>query len=207
MVPNRYYNCYYFAYGENNKFLPNSNVSCWAGLTQSAIKRNWHNGYITKGWKTTFIDQSPMKDDNIYITRYKNLDVPLAHTKRILKIINKITPCKIVTVKKKPYIKYTLINNRSYYHNLLLLNIIRMCWYKPSAFNYQGYYKDIMTYKESTDPLYFLMEKIRDNVKPLRSGYGYLNHSPIMLGIVPKITSRLLETQDISQMSSFLTLK
>lgn len=47
----------------------------------------------------------------------------------LVKIINQITPCKVVTINKEKYIKYKLL--KYYNNNLVLLNFIRNLWYSP----------------------------------------------------------------------------
>lgn len=54
----------------------------------------------------------------------------------LLRLINEITPCNIVTINKKNYIEYKLL--KTYDQNIVLLNFIRNLWNKPGVANEKG---------------------------------------------------------------------
>lgn len=81
--------------------------------------------------------------------------------KKMIKLINKITPCKIVKteIDYLPYvIKYTFYKTTCRYHaNLLLLNFIRNIWWQQSGVNNELFFKYIEEhYNDDEDPLKIL---------------------------------------------------
>ena len=201
------YSCQYYIDIGDKRLVMINNTACWAGL-QSKNKYYYNSDTEKDQWGDYKRLSFNKPIDYIYIGHFRSTINSLANTKALVKLINEITECKIVTVKKEVYIKYKLINEGHYYSNLLLLNFIRMTWYKPHLFNYEQFFKDIRK-KDAIieDALYFLMDMTRINVETDPRGYGnYLNHSLIMLNIVPKTTKLLFEYKGDS-MSEFLEYK
>ena len=76
----RRYNCYIY-HLQNKKLVKNSINACWAGLNKSE--------YLGK---------------NIYIDKYIEPEITDKQRKRIVYLLNKITPCKFTTIKNVKYI-------------------------------------------------------------------------------------------------------
>lgn len=202
------YGCTYYFYN-NNKFCSNTNKACWAGIKYRTAFYNFKN------------------IDSIYIdfnTRYKELN---PYIKRIVSLINNITPCSIVRNKEKKainccnysqnlnckyLIKYTFIKkdniNEFYAINLTLLNFIRMLWYDPQ-------YLDIDKYKEivlkrvtpGKDSLWFLMNCIKECVIEGNNRVNYGNHSCVYKNIIPKSKKWLLEKCKCTRCENIMTNK
>jgi len=194
----RGFNCYYYAMDNNNKLIKNSNSSCWAGIHKTYYK------YNSKAEKNEEVSLLPELKDYIFIDQFRVpcKTVSEKDVKRIVHLINKITNCELVKIKKKQYIKYKMLKH--YSSDLLLLNIIRMLWYEPKLFNITEYYKSIHD-RFKGDPLIFLIERIKKQVdESQKDGYHYGDHSCIYKNIVPKTKEQLLEYKG-STMSAFIT--
>lgn len=214
---NRLFGCFYYTKVNNNKIF-NGNTACWAGL----------NNHIKS------------KDNSlpIYIKIYKPIELFseeefLKHMKRIVYLINLMTPCSLVKEdnKNEPVganypksnysIKYQLFSS-NYYSEIVLLNIIRMLWFIPYNFNILQYYEDIHTKrKKGEDPLTFLLNVISKNVIDVNTNtekreqdketgiasykYGYGDHSLIYKNIKPKPFKHLKESKQ-NYMQGFLQL-
>ena len=163
----RCYKCYIY-HLQNKKLVKNSNDACWAGVK--------YDKYLGK---------------DIYIDEYIEPEITDKQRKRIIYLINKITPCKFVTIDNKIYIKYKLLKN--HYSNLLLLNFIRILWYKNEAFNNEQFFIDICKPKtKGLDYLEFMMTCIKNNVND-SSTFGHGNHSFVYKNIIPKTKEMLLK--------------
>ena len=114
----RGYECYIYHLQKNNKLIKNSNNACWAGVK--------YDKYLGK---------------DIYIDKYIEPEITDKQRKRIIYLLNKITPCKFKTIKNVKYIQFKLL--KYHYSNLLLLNFIRILWYKNKAFNNEQFFIDI----------------------------------------------------------------
>lgn len=64
----------------------------------------------------------------IYIYNFER-DLTYKYIKPLLRIINKITPCRLIKLKGTSYISFKLLG--SYTKNLILLNFIRNLWHSP----------------------------------------------------------------------------
>lgn len=191
----RDYGCYIY-HLENNKLVQNNNQACWAGLNKSNFKfTNRDGNYITLDNETK---------DYIYIDKYIEPEITDKQRKRIVYLINKITPCKFITIKKVKYIQFKLLKN--HYSNLLLLNFIRILWYKNGSFNNEQFFTDICKPKpRNLDYLEFMMTCIKDNVNNGDS-WSWGNHSFVYKNIIPKTKEMLLKyTGNIMQ--TFLQCK
>ena len=178
----RSYDCYIY-HLQNSKLIENSNDACWAGLSKSQ--------YLGK---------------DIYIDGYIEPEITDKQRRRIVYLLNKITPCKFTTIENVKYIQFKLLNN--HYSNLLLLNFIRILWYKNQSFNNDQFFIDICKPKtKGLDYLEFMMTCIKNNVNntPKESWY-YGDHSFVYLGIIPKTKEMLLKYTGDS-MQTFLQCK
>ena len=165
----------------NKELVKNSNTACWAGLNKSE--------YLGK---------------DIYIDKYIEPEITDKQRRRIVYLLNKITLCKFTTIENVKYIQFKLLNN--HYSNLLLLNFIRILWYKNQSFNNDQFFIDICKPKtKSLDYLEFMMTCIKNNVYSGGNWY-YGDHSFVYLGIIPKTKERLLKYTGDS-MQTFLQCK
>lgn len=177
----RNYSCYIYHLQKNGKLIKNSNDSCWAGLNKRI--------YLGK---------------DIYIDKYIEPEITDIQRKRIIYLINKITPCKFTTIKNTKYIQYKLLKN--HYSNLLLLNFIRILWYENKSFNNTQFFIDICKPKSrNLDYLEFMMSCIKNNVLT-NDSWGCGNHSFVYLNIIPKNKELLLKYTGNS-MQTFLQCK
>lgn len=189
----RSYSCYIY-HLQDNKLIQNSNTACWAGLKNNPVFTNIKCEKIKLDFKTK---------DFIYINGYIEPEITDTQRKRIVYLVNKITECKFVTIDDKVYIKYKLLNN--HYSNLLLLNFIRILWYKNESFNNEQFFIDICKFKvKNLDYLEFMMNCIKNNVEG--SSFGYGNHSFVYDNIIPKTKEMLLKYTGMS-MRNFLQCK
>ena len=178
----RGYECYKY-HLINKELVTNSNTACWAGLNKVE--------YLGK---------------DIYIDEYIEPEITDKQRRRIVYLLNKITPCKFTTIENVKYIQFKLLNN--HYSNLLLLNFIRILWYKNQSFNNDQFFIDICKPKtKGLDYLEFMMTCIKNNVNnvPKKSWY-YGDHSFVYLGIIPKTKEMLLKYTGNS-MQTFLQCK
>lgn len=201
------YRCYYSINIGKKNLVQISNNSCWAGLQCPKDYYYYSNDKMDKFGSRERVHYKE-SITYIYIEYFRTKYNSLANTKALLEFIDEITECRIVTVNKKSYIKYKLINDAHYYSNLVLLNFIRMIWYKPDFFNHEQFFKDIRKKDvKIDDSLYFLMDMTRINVLPPTGQYGnYLNHSLITPDIVPKDSKLLFEYKG-DRMDHFLIKK
>ena len=178
----RGYECYKY-HLINKELIENPNYACWAGLDKSK--------YLGK---------------DIYIDEYIEPEITDKQRRRIVYLLNKITLCKFTTIENVKYIQFKLLNN--HYSNLLLLNFIRILWYKNQSFNNDQFFIDICKPKtKGLDYLEFMMTCIKNNVNnaPKESWY-YGDHSFVYLGIIPKTKEMLLKYTGNS-MQTFLQCK
>lgn len=178
----RYYDCFKY-YLSNGKLVAHSNTACWAGLNES--------NYLGK---------------DIYIDKYVEPEITDKQRKRIVYLLNKIVPCKFTTIKKVKYIQFKLLKN--HHSNLLLLNFIRILWYKNEVFNNKQFFIDICKSKpRKLDYLEFMMTCIKNNVNTNNSSFWhYGNHSFVYKDIIPKTKEMLLKYTGNS-MQTFLQCK
>lgn len=191
----RDFSCFIYHF-EDKKLVKNSNTACWAGLLVK-FKKQGVNG-------TEYIDLDSETKDYIYIDRYIEDQITNEQRKRIVYLINKITPCSFVLIENKNYIRYTLLKNC--YSNLLLLNFIRILWYKNDSFNNKQFFIDICKIKtKGLDYLEFMMTCIKNNVDKSKP-FGHGDHSFVYPNIIPK-TKEMLLNNKYNQMFMFLQSK
>jgi hypothetical protein len=165
----------------NKELVKNSNTACWAGLNKSE--------YLGK---------------DIYIDKYIEPEITDKQRKRIIYLLNKITPCKFKTIKNVKYIQFKLL--KYHYSNLLLLNFIRILWYKNKIFNNEQFFIDICKPKtKGLDYLEFMMTCIKNNVES-NDSWNHGDHSFVYANIIPKTKEILLEYTG-SSMQNFLQCK
>lgn len=193
----RGYDCYVY-HLENNELVLNNNTACWAGLS------NGQGKYYNEDGKLISLDVKTK--DYIFIDNYIEPEITDIQRKRIVYLINKITPCKFVTINDKIYIRYKLLKN--HYSNLLLLNFIRILWYENKVFNNKQFFIDICKPKtKKLDYLEFMMTCIKNNVLlGASNSWYYGNHSFVYKDIIPK-TKEILYKYTGNRMSNFLQCK
>lgn len=157
----RTFACHYYKM-EKEKLVKNDNSACWAGLRRY------------ESTKEIYIDEFEMP-------RTKD------HIDRLVKIVNEITPCEIITINKKRYIKVKMLE--TYDQSLVVLNFIRNLWYEPIPFaigskEYEakvGLYTDtffeILKKSRFKDPLKRLTKanKVACEKAGAKSYYGHSN--------------------------------
>ena len=177
----RGYECYIY-HLINKKLVRNSNNACWAGLNRVE--------YLGK---------------DIYINKYIEPEITTPQRKRIVYLLNKITPCKFTTIEKVKYIQYKLLSN--HHSNLLLLNFLRILWYKNGCFNNEQFFIDICKRKpKNLDYLEFMMICIKNNINTAVQSWHYGNHSFVYPNIISK-TKEMLYKYTGNTMQTFLQCK
>ena len=185
--------CYIYHF-QNNQLIQNSNQACWAGLNRV--------NYNDKNGKQIKLDSKTK--DYIYIDKYIEKEITDKQRKRIVYLLNKITPCKFKIIENIKYIQFKLLKN--HYSNLLLLNFIRILWYKNGSFNNEQFFTDICKPKpRNLDYLEFMMTCIKNNVYS-GGNWDYGHHSFVYLNIIPKTKEMLLKYTGNS-MQTFLQCK
>lgn len=106
----RGFDCYWFTY-VGKALEQSSSTMCWSGIRR-------------------VLEDEKDKVKEIYITKYNEVETE-KYQKRLIFIINKITPCSKVIIDKVEYIKFKLI--KGYNNNLILLSFIRNLWNNPMA--------------------------------------------------------------------------
>lgn len=176
----RGYECHYFFMSNNGELYKASNHACWGGMKGKA--------YLPDIVPLQYAPENDYSTEYIYVDQYIQNEVSDKDRKRLVYLINFITPCKFVTIKKKKYIKIKLVDG--YDKNLVILNFIRGLWYLPTNFDMEQFYKDIHKRRsKGKDALEFLLECLRDNVKLDGTYYG--DHSSIYKYIKPKTIEKL----------------
>jgi hypothetical protein len=185
----RDYGCFYYKMSPDNKLKQNPNAACWAGL-RGAHGKDFLFKNVNKEYKGI-----------IFIKEFRCKDVDESIVNRMIYLINKITPCKLVKIEEKEFIRIKVFER--YSQNLVILNFIRMLWYKNGGFNHEKFFEDIFEDIRYRDPLLFLMECVKKNVQEKRY-YDYGNHSLIYAGIIPK-SKKYLKDYKRSEMEDFMT--
>jgi hypothetical protein len=126
----RIYACYYDITLKDGTKHQNGNTACWAGINRFYC---YVNGECTPSFHFN-ARKNFLKDDTIFIKRFKEPEISFKEIKLLCKLIDEITPCKLDYKHRR--IKYTMVD-LGYNNNLILLNFIRYCWYEP----YKGFSK------------------------------------------------------------------
>lgn len=99
----------------------------------------------------------------------------------LITLINKITPCSIVTRKTKKYIKFKLM--QTYDQSLVLLNFIRNLWHEPLPGYSKDFFEVLRKSKKYKDPLARLTwankEAVRLNKQQIIYAPGHSNVHPV----------------------------
>ena len=189
----RNYSCYIY-HLQDKKLIRNSNNACWAGLNRKI--------YTDINYKNIILDTETK--DTIFIDQYIQPEITDDQRKRIITLINKITPCKFTTIEKVKYIQYKLLKN--HHSNLLLLNFIRILWYLNKSFDNEQFFIDICKPKtKGLDYLEFMMTCIKNNVES-NDSWNYGDHSFVYKNIIPKTKEMLLKYTG-NRMQTFLQCK
>ena len=199
----RGFDCHWYYMNEEKELVKSDATACWSGLNRGRPLK------LLRYDKNKPIEIIIHKDykDVIFIDNFIDVDISDAVRKRIVYLINKITPCSFVNIKNKTLIKYTLLSN--HYSDLFLLNLIRTMWYIPRNFNLTQFHVDIQERKSNNkDYLEFIMENISKNVIERNSNnqYGYGDHSFVYENIIPKTKNALISNK-INSMQTFLMSK
>jgi hypothetical protein len=130
----RGYACHFYHLTKKNTLVKNNNTACWAGINRvppiSDVKIHAGEELDEANKEYIFVDQFVQPETEAYI--------PL-----LIRVLNKITPCEMVTIDDKQYIKIKLIGK--YDNSLIVLNFLRNLWSCPSIFNGQSPAKAIYT--------------------------------------------------------------
>ncbi len=187
----RGFQCHYYHLQNDDTLIANDNSACFAGV------REYHSASKRENLKEKNV---------IYIDQFTHLKTS-KYIKLLVGIINEITPCKVVTIKKKKYIKFQLL--ATYDQSLVLLNFIRNLWYNPvqmygkeEGVYYKEFFRELETSKEE-DALAKLTSANKEACRIAKLGSsGHCNcHSYNLLKI--KKTKELLEYKGVST-SQFL---
>jgi hypothetical protein len=188
---------------EGDTLIMNTNQSCWAGITKYYIGQSSYNTSkgLTPGKEIIYVAKFREKETEEYI--------PL-----LIRLINKITPCEIVTIDEQEYVKITLLPR--YDQSLIILNFLRNLWSCPSvnsgSFNTPTGKKYIPIFFETLklarlhrDPLKRLLHANLEACKAanVQSGIGHSNINPFHL-LKLKTKEELLAYEGKST-STFLT--
>lgn len=121
------FGCFFYYIDIKDKVLkPTTATACWSGTS------NWNR-------------ENMFTDGEIYIYDWCYNKTTIDDAKRIVKLINKITPCSIVDlvckiddkeISKEKVIKYKFFG--TYDQDLILLNFIRNLWYVPTYYSYKN---------------------------------------------------------------------
>ena len=196
----RGFDCHYYHMKDDNTLYKNTNNACWAGLNRDRpLEINIYDP--EKGYTKLVLKKE--EKNSIYIDKYIDNEVSNEVRKRIVYLINKITPCSFEKIGNITYIKYTMLPK--FYSDLLLLNLIRTLWYRHSpVFNLKQFHIDLLKRKpQGKDYLEFIMETISKNVITENAKYSYGDHSFVYPNIVPKTKDKLISYKGNS-MQGFL---
>lgn len=201
---NDYSCCYYLL--NNNRLFKNINSACWAGF-------NCLSDYRIDNEKVE-TSYEKFKKSFIFIEYdYYGLLLNDDQLEKYVKILNNFIYCKLKKRKNKKYLviklneklfKKNLNQGNHNYRMLLILNFIRMIWYKPRNFKYNEFLNELFQtfYDLKGDPLYkFLTILIKHQFE--ESPYGWGDHSCIFKNSKPK-TLKQLYNWDNNSMQGFL---
>lgn len=132
----RGYECY-FSYYKGKDLIKSQNTACWGGITNN---------------------RTPADEIYIYKFRYPATEM---YINLAVDTVNEVTPCSLVTIDEKEYIKYKLL--KRYNADLLLLNVIRNLWYSFPKYS-QTFYKDLEDYNKR---FFEELKKLEDEPDPI----------------------------------------
>lgn len=195
----RTFACHYYKIEKEN-LIKNTNYACWAGLRNFDISTGKY--ILRQDYNTIYIDEFEIPKTKNYIDL-------------MVKIVNEITPCELVTIDNKKYIKFKMLD--TYDQSLVLLNFIRNLWFEPIPYMYDskeyddkvGIYTDTFfeTLKKSRfkDPLKKLTKanKVACEKVGAKNYYGHSNYN-IASKLKIKNKDELLNYKGYST-SAFLT--
>jgi len=150
--------CFNYKRHEEGSLLVCYNTACWSGVNTLGLNK---------------IDIFIYDFDEPTTNQYQDL---------LVRIINEITPCEIVTINNKIYIKFRTLE--AYENSLVLLHFIRNLWYEPGT--HTGYSLKFFRYLEEIDkeckkkdPLVKLTEANKKACDKIKWVYSTPGHSPI----------------------------
>jgi hypothetical protein len=203
----------YFKEKKGGKLYRLSNTACLASFEQ--IQQARHGGkvplvdesdeYNEKGYYELFnkLKESNTLDDSVVYIKVRDLEKEsLKYLKRVVRLINKITPCSLYEREGILYVKYKYLP--TYPQNLTLGNIIRMSYYQPWNLKYDGFLKSIAKRRRrGEDPLSFILKAVRENYQE-EGKYSDGDHSLVYKNLKIRTAKQLIETEETS-LQNFLT--
>ena len=153
------------------------NTACFAAINRILID---NGARLQVSYQDKVLYLSDVKNhgadiSNYYINIQKRPILDDKYVTRIVNLVNKITPCKVVSINNVRFIKLKLLD--TYAKNLVVCNILRMLWYIPLNIKFEEYYVDIMKKRsKDVDPLSFILKAVIDNYDK-KSTYGDGDHS------------------------------
>lgn len=185
----RNYQCYVSCY-VGDKLIKSQTNACWSMLN--------HGGFFNADYKS-IVPSFAYKE--IYISQFDD-PATIKYQRRLLTLIDKITPCKIVTIDGTRYIKFKML--QTYNQSLILLNFIRNLWHEPIPGYAEKFFTSINKSKDQyKDPLARLTWANREACD--KAFYmGHCNvHDKKLLKI--KTTKELLAVINLQSTKDFLT--
>lgn len=112
----RSYNCFLYHKTKTGGLVKNSNDACYAGL------KKWWNPE-GNDWNSRPNDWA--NDPYVYIHKFREPET-VQYIPLIIRLVRKITPCKIVKIDGAEYIKIKILD--TYDQTLVLFNFVRYLW-------------------------------------------------------------------------------
>lgn len=164
---------------KNRKLVQLERYACWSGIN------DYHN------------------EEEIYVAHYQDL-LTLKYQKRLIYLVNQITPCSFVERDGMKFIKVKLFKN--YNQNLVVLNFIRNLWHEPYNTYLNKFFKSLAKSKKKyKDPLERLTWANKEACIGYNSSYppghsNVFNHNTLLI----KTKKELLECTAMTSIQSFL---
>jgi hypothetical protein len=123
----------------DGKLVKSKFDACWAMCSNPTLM----------GFNTGHTTYKSIKGKDIYISRF-DFEKTQKYQTLLVSIINEITPCEIVQIGAKSYIKFQMME--TYDQSLVLLNFIRNLWHQPKT-GYTEKFFESLEKAEQKDPL------------------------------------------------------
>jgi len=204
----RGYECYLYYKNKEDKLELISNTACFAGLNScqisysdvpadliekynvsknSSIRMYFYGSVASNSYaKWIHFNELSSEPGYIYISQFEQEETS-EFVENVVKIINDITECSIVTINDVSYIKYKLLS--TYDQNLVLLNFIRNLWHSPITANYSLYFFKTLKKLRSKDRLSRLTKANVESIK-INNITGSTGHSNIQRHDLLKIKKK-----------------
>jgi hypothetical protein len=188
MTHMRGYQCYVGCFVDKSNFVVCPTNACWSMLSD-------YSDY----WGTSVVKSLRKKD--IYIFNFSEPETS-KYQNFLISIINEITPCEIVGVNGKEYIKFRMLD--TYDRSLILLNFIRNLWSEPIPGYAVSFFDNLdVSADRHKDPLARLTWANREACGNVSYYYGHSNANR-KASLKIKTTKDLFDTRRTST-SHFLT--